>query len=479
MPRSGWRDPRRVKEARQFRDVGGLLRRRLHADLSRPDVQGLWLSRVRRAPRPRPRRRRGSIRRCARPRPSSMRLRATSTIRRSFIAIPRRSSKQWAAAVPGVESCAVEVYDEWASNHHFEMYDDVPDVLKAIDARGIRIGLISNSHRCLATFQSHFELDGLVAAAISSSNHGYLKPHPSIFEAALRLMNVPAAESVMVGDSVGQDIAGARGIGMRAVLVRRGVRRPAVRRRREPGGSGDSQPARPASAALTAMRTIQPLTTLQQFRQVEQLEAAIWGPVDLVPVPILAVTVRRGAVLLGAYDADRLVGFVFSLAALRQGSDGLRVLLTGRTCSASIRSLRGSGLGADLKLAQRDAVLDLGLDLIEWTFDPLQSINAHLNFAKLGAVARSTSRTFTANRPARCTAGCRPIDSSANGGSAARMSFDASPRRRSAPSTRLRPRRHWSIEHKRWGSRWRQTASIWIGTNRGSRSRSRSTFREC
>jgi putative hydrolase of the HAD superfamily len=123
---------------------------------------------------------------------------------------------------PGVEACAVEVYDEWASNHHFQMYDDVPDVLRAIDARGIRIGLISNSHRCLATFQSHFELNGLVAAAISSSNHGYLKPHPSIFEAALRLLDVPASDSVMVGDSVGQDIAGARGIGMRAVLVRRG-----------------------------------------------------------------------------------------------------------------------------------------------------------------------------------------------------------------------------------------------------------------
>jgi putative hydrolase of the HAD superfamily len=123
---------------------------------------------------------------------------------------------------PGVEACAVEIYDEWASNHHFEMYDDVPDALKAIHARGIRIGLISNSHRCLASFQSHFELAGLVAAAISSSNHGYLKPHPSIFEAALKLMDVPAADAVMVGDSVGQDIAGARGIGMRAVLVRRG-----------------------------------------------------------------------------------------------------------------------------------------------------------------------------------------------------------------------------------------------------------------
>lgn len=135
------------------------------------------------------------------------------------------------------------------------------------------------------------------------------------------------------------------------------------------------------------MRTIQPLTTLQQFRQVEQLEAAIWGPVDLVPVPILAVTARRGAVLLGAYDADRLAGFVFSLAALRQGNDGLRVPSHWSHMLGVDPSLRGSGLGADLKLAQRDAVLDLGLDLIEWTFDPLQSINAHLNFAKLGAVA--------------------------------------------------------------------------------------------
>ncbi len=124
---------------------------------------------------------------------------------------------------PGVEPCAVEIYEEWATNHHFEMYEDVPDVLKAIAARGIRIGLISNSHRCLASFQSHFELEGLVSAAVSSSQHGYLKPHPSIFEAALHLLGVPAGEAVMVGDSVGQDIAGARRAGMRAILVRRGA----------------------------------------------------------------------------------------------------------------------------------------------------------------------------------------------------------------------------------------------------------------
>ena len=99
----------------------------------------------------------------------------------------------------------------------------MPDVLRAIAARGIRIGLISNSHRPLTSFQSHFELDGLVSAAVSSSDHGYLKPHPSIFNAALQLMGVQAGESVMVGDSLGQDIAGALGVGMRAVLVRRGA----------------------------------------------------------------------------------------------------------------------------------------------------------------------------------------------------------------------------------------------------------------
>ena len=92
---------------------------------------------------------------------------------------------------------------------------------RSVAAQGIRIGLISNSHRCLASFQSHFELEGLITAAVSSSEHGYMKPHPSIFEAALRLIDVPAADAVMVGDSLTHDIDGAIQAGMRAVLVRR------------------------------------------------------------------------------------------------------------------------------------------------------------------------------------------------------------------------------------------------------------------
>jgi putative hydrolase of the HAD superfamily len=120
-----------------------------------------------------------------------------------------------------VQRCAEEVYAEWAVNRHFELYDDVADTLRTIHARGIRIGLISNSHRCLASFQTHFELEGLLSAAVSSSVHGFMKPHPSIFEAALRLVGAEPDEGVMVGDSLAHDIEGAQRVGMRAVLVRR------------------------------------------------------------------------------------------------------------------------------------------------------------------------------------------------------------------------------------------------------------------
>jgi len=100
-------------------------------------------------------------------------------------------------------------------------------VLRELRRRGLAIGIISNSHRCLASFQSHFELDGLISAAVSSSEHGFMKPHPSIFQAALSLVGVPAAEAVMVGDSLTQDIDGARRLGMSGVLVVRSGRAPA------------------------------------------------------------------------------------------------------------------------------------------------------------------------------------------------------------------------------------------------------------
>lgn len=130
----------------------------------------------------------------------------------------------------GLDACAQEIYEEWAACQHFSLYDDVGPALSTLAARGLRLGLISNTHRCLTSLQSHFELEGLIAAAISSSQHGYMKPHPSIFEAALKLLNVAPDEAVMVGDSLKQDIDGARRIGMRAVLVNRSSEAPALDR---------------------------------------------------------------------------------------------------------------------------------------------------------------------------------------------------------------------------------------------------------
>jgi putative hydrolase of the HAD superfamily len=122
---------------------------------------------------------------------------------------------------PTIEACAAEIYAEWAACQHFILYEDVPAALHALAERDIQLGLISNSHRCLESFQEHFELDDLIDVSISSSQHGYMKPHPSIFEAALKLAGVPAAEAMMVGDSLTHDIEGARRVGMKGVLVRR------------------------------------------------------------------------------------------------------------------------------------------------------------------------------------------------------------------------------------------------------------------
>ena len=138
-----------------------------------------------------------------------------------FVRYARRVLTEMGAHGAGLETCAREIYDEWAACQHFALYDDVKDALRALYDAGYRIGLISNTHRCLASFQRHFELDRYIAAAVSSSDHGYLKPNPSIFRAALELVGVDPTDGLMVGDSLTHDVAGARQVGMRAVLLAR------------------------------------------------------------------------------------------------------------------------------------------------------------------------------------------------------------------------------------------------------------------
>ena len=138
-----------------------------------------------------------------------------------FIAYTSHIIREMGGRGPGVDECSREIYEEWAACQHFELYDDVPEVLRQLADSGVRIGLISNTHRCLASFQSHFELQGLISATVSSSQHGFMKPHPSIFSAALQLLDVKPADATMVGDSIRQDVEGALRAGMRAVLLHR------------------------------------------------------------------------------------------------------------------------------------------------------------------------------------------------------------------------------------------------------------------
>jgi chorismate synthase len=144
---------------------------------------------------------------------------------------------------------------------------------------------------------------------------------------------------------------------------------------------------------------IRDLTTIDEFRQVVALEQAIWGYTDqgdLVTVPVFIFTVHRGATLIGAFSAEpstslgasRMVGFAYAVVGMKNGRP-----MQWSHMAGVLPEFRG-GLGYRLKLAQRERAMAQRLDLIEWTFDPLQAMNAHFNFAKLGCVADEYAANF-------------------------------------------------------------------------------------
>ena len=147
------------------------------------------------------------------------------------------------------------------------------------------------------------------------------------------------------------------------------------------------------------MITFRDLHTLDEFADVVRLEREIWGSAydDVVPVPILAVSVHSGGILIGAFDEERdrphaaprtphaapstMIGFVYSLPGIKDGKPTQWSHMAG-----VVPEYQSRGLGFQLKRLQRERVLAAGLDLVQWTYDPLQAMNAHLNFAKLGGV---------------------------------------------------------------------------------------------
>lgn len=125
--------------------------------------------------------------------------------------------------------CATEIEEGWGVSENFELFEDVLPALEEMRAAHLQIALVSNGIRDLNEFVLHHRLD--VDAVVDSRSHGRVKPHPTIFQAALDALGVRPDDAVMVGDSLEEDFEGARALGMRAILVDREERHPEVEER--------------------------------------------------------------------------------------------------------------------------------------------------------------------------------------------------------------------------------------------------------
>lgn len=121
-----------------------------------------------------------------------------------------------------------------------------------------------------------------------------------------------------------------------------------------------------------------------EFHAIEDLQKEAWqfSDLDTVPAATLIATQHAGGVVFGAFDGDLMIGFAYAFAAFEGGRTSLHSHML-----AVKPDYRNCHAGFYLKLAQRACALEKGLDEITWTFDPLQSLNAHLNFTKLGVIS--------------------------------------------------------------------------------------------
>jgi predicted GNAT superfamily acetyltransferase len=141
---------------------------------------------------------------------------------------------------------------------------------------------------------------------------------------------------------------------------------------------------------------IRPLTGFAEFERCVELQLAVWGysDGDLIPKRVFIVASAIGGQVLGAFDTGKsggeaIVGFAMALPGYRDGQTYLHSHML-----AVLPEYRNHGLGRRLKMAQREDALARGIARMEWTFDPLEIKNAHLNIARLGAIVRRYKRDF-------------------------------------------------------------------------------------
>jgi predicted GNAT superfamily acetyltransferase len=138
---------------------------------------------------------------------------------------------------------------------------------------------------------------------------------------------------------------------------------------------------------------IRPLESIDEVHACEALQRRVWAMADdleVVPLHLLLSVQRNGGLLLGAFDGGQLVGFVFGFVGFTEEGRP-------KHCSHMMGvdpAYQSEGVGYQLKLAQRAFALEQGLDLVTWTYDPLESRNAYLNIHKLGAICRTYIRDY-------------------------------------------------------------------------------------
>ena len=121
-----------------------------------------------------------------------------------------------------------------------------------------------------------------------------------------------------------------------------------------------------------------------EFHTVEEIQKEAWGfsDLDVVPMATLIATLHAGGMLLCAFEGERMIGFAYGFPAYEDG------IVSVHSHMLAVRSeYRNLRAGFYLKLAQRRSALERGISRITWTFDPLQSLNANLNFARLGVIS--------------------------------------------------------------------------------------------
>jgi predicted GNAT superfamily acetyltransferase len=141
---------------------------------------------------------------------------------------------------------------------------------------------------------------------------------------------------------------------------------------------------------VVAKKSLEPVIVrhchgLAEFAACFDIQRAVWGSsdADLTPLPIFVVAAETGGQVLGAFAEDRMVGFTLALAGLRGRAPFLHSHM-----AAVLEPWRDRGIGRSLKFFQRREALSRGIDIVEWTFDPLLIRNAHFNLVRLGAIAR-------------------------------------------------------------------------------------------